>query len=286
MQQATSKSINTPFETIEVHPISGSVGAIVNGVDLSKLTDAEFDEIAQALLAHQVIFFRDQELELDAYLDFAKRWGKIALYPYMKGLVSHPEILQIVKNPTDTYAFGNAWHTDSSFLPIPPKLTMLHALEVPDTGGDTLFASLYHAYDTLSDGMRELLDGLRVLNIGDQPLQRFSEVESMSQRDPGEEKVRAHHPVIRTHPETGRKALYIGHHTVEFEGMTSDESAPLIKFLIEHATQPEFTGRFSWEPNSMAIWDNRCVLHYAIDDYFGQQRRMNRIIIEGDETPF
>ena len=286
MQQATTPLSNTAFRYLDIKPIAGSLGAEIHGIDLNNLNAEIFDEIYRAFVDNQVIFLRDQHIDLDTYLAFAKRWGKIAIYPYMNGLETHPEILQILKSETDTYAFGNAWHTDSSFLPIPPKTTMLHAIELPPAGGDTMFASLYHAYDTLSDGMKSMLAPLRAVCVGDQPIHRFTEVQGMTQRDPGEEKVRAIHPVVRTHPDTGRKALYVGHHMVHFEGMTREESAPLIDYLLAHATRPEFTCRFDWQPHSIAIWDNRCALHYAIDDYSGHRRRMNRIIIEGEEAPY
>ena len=273
-------------EHIQIQPIAGSLGAEISGVDLASLSEDEFAAIYRAFVDHQVIVFRDQALDLDAYLAFAKRWGKIAIYPYMKGLESHPEILQIVKSETDTYAFGNAWHTDSSFLPIPPKVTMLHAIEVPPAGGDTLFANQFAAYEALSEGMRNLLAPLRGLYRGDQPTKRFSEVKDMSRRDPGEELVHAYHPVVRTHPDNGRKALYVGHHLVQFEGMTGEESRPLIDFLNDHATRPEFICRVAWRPDSITIWDNRSTLHYAVDDYSGHRRRMNRIIVEAEQAPF
>jgi len=286
MQQAEAVEERTGYRHVEVRRIAGSLGAEVLGVDLTRLDDDIFDEIYRAFVEFQVIFFRDQALDLDGYLAFARRWGKIAIYPYMKGLESHPEILQIVKSETDTYAFGNVWHTDTSFVPVPPKATMLHAIDVPAAGGDTLFANQYQAYDTLSDGMKRLLAPLRALYVGDRPVYRFAEVKGMQQRDPGNEQVHTYHPIVRTHPDSGRKALYLGHHAVEIENMTRAESAPLIDFLNAHATRPEFTCRFRWRPGSIAIWDNRCTQHYAIDDYSGHVRRMNRIIIEGEEAPY
>jgi taurine dioxygenase len=286
MQQLARSTAEKPYRHLEIRRIAGSLGAEIHGVDLAALSDEAFAEIYRAFVDHQVIFFRDQAFDPDSYLAFARRWGKIAIYPYMKGLESHPEILQIVKSEQDTYAFGNAWHTDTSFAPIPPKATMLHALEVPPAGGDTLFANLYAAYETLSDGMRAMLAPLRTHCVGDRPTRRFTEVRAMARRDPGGEPVEAIHPVVRTHPDSGREALYIGHHSIRFDGMSEEESAPLLGFLLTHATRPEFTCRFSWVPGSVAIWDNRCTLHYAIDDYSGHRRRMNRIIIEGEEAPY
>ncbi len=279
-------STSDVYASLRVQPVAGSLGAEVSGVDLGALTDAQFDEIHRAFTTHQVIFIRDQELDEETYISFARRWGDIMLYPYMQGLPDHPEILQVLKEPEDTYAFGSQWHTDSSFIAIPPKATMLYALELPSAGGDTAYASMYHAYDALSDGMKQLLADLRVLNIGDQRVPRFDELSGMKQKDPGEVQTRAHHPLIRTHPESGRKALNVGAHSIEIEGLTKDESAPLLEFLYAHGTRQEFTCRFRWQEGTVGIWDNRCVQHYAIDDYQGQRRRMHRITIAGDEAPF
>lgn len=286
MAQAATTLSNKPYRFVDVQPIAGSLGAEVLSVDLARIDDEIFHEIYRALLDHQVIFFRDQKLDSDQYLAFAKRWGKIAIYPYMKGLPTHPEILEILKTEKDTYAFGNIWHTDSSFLAIPPKVTMLHSFEMPKAGGDTAFANMYKAYETLSDGMKSLITGMKAMNVGDQPVARFTELSNMQSQDPGKIQVKTIHPVVRTHPDTGRKALYVGGHTIHFDGMTKEESAPLLNYLRQHAITPEFTCRFRWAPGSMAIWDNRCTLHYAIDDYSGQRRRMHRIIIEGEEAPF
>jgi taurine dioxygenase len=209
-----------------VRPIAGSLGAELSGVDVGALTTDEFAEVHRAFVEYQVIVFRDQTLEPDAFLAFARRWGEIVRYPSMEGLSTHPEILEILKTEQDTYAFGNQWHTNSSFLAIPPKATMLYALELPFTGGDTVFANMYQAYDSLSAEMQRVLSGLRVLNIGDRKVSRVNELHRMTQQDPGKVQVRAAHPVVRTHPESRRKALFVGAHSVEFEGMTAEESAP------------------------------------------------------------
>lgn len=274
------------YRHFEIRPLAGSLGAEILGVDLADLPDEDFDEIHRAFVDHQVVFFRDQSLDEDQYVAFAKRWGDIMLYPYMQGLPSHPEILQVLKEAGDTYAFGNQWHTDSSFIAIPPKATMLYALELPPAGGDTGYASMYSAYETLSDGMKNMLAGMRVLNVGDQKVPRFTELSGMKQQDPGDVQVRAYHPIIRTHPESGRKALNVGAHSVELEGMTAEESTPILDYLKHHGTRQEFTCRFRWEVGSIAIWDNRCVQHYAIDDYHGHRRRMHRITIAGEEAPY
>jgi taurine dioxygenase len=277
---------DAPYRFLDVQPVAGSLGAEIFGVQLNELTNESFAEVHRAFVEHQVIFFRDQSLDPDTYLEFGRRWGEIMLYPYMQGVPSHPEILEILKTELDTYTFGNQWHTDSSFLEIPPKLTMLYALELPPAGGDTGYANMYDAYESLSDGMKRMLSDLKVLNVGDQKVPRFKELHGMKQQDPGDVQVSDVHPVVRTHPESARKALYIGAHSVQFEGMTEDESTPLLTYLKAHGTRPEFTCRFRWQPGSVGIWDNRCVQHYAIDDYPGQRRRMHRITIAGEERPY
>ena len=163
---------------------------------------------------------------------------------------------------------------------------MLYALEVPPAGGDTMFANMYAAYETLSPAMRAFLDSLKALNVSQRELAFFSGIKSMEQKDPGEMVVSTLHPVARTHPDSGRKSLFVGHRIEQFEGFSAEESAPLISFLRHHAVRPEFTCRFRWQAGSLAIWDNRCTQHYAVDDYVGHRRRMHRITIKGEEAPF
>ena len=282
-----------PFETITVTPIAGALGAEIGGVDLSQpLDDRVFGEIQRAWLENNVVFFRDQDMTPQQYLAFAKRWGDIHLHPYMKGLDDMPEIFEIIKKEGDTLNFGNRWHSDQMFCPEPAKATMLYAKETPDYGGDTMFSNLYLAYENLSDGMKAMLAKLKTFNSGDAKYggksraERYAQGGSMADKvRPPNEDIDSEHPLIRTHPETGRKALYIGSHTRRFADMTEEESEPLRKFLMAQARRPEFTCRFDWKPGSLAIWDNRCCQHYAVNDYHGQRRRMHRITIKGD-TPF
>ena len=274
------------YKNITVKPIAGSLGAEILDVDLKKLNEETFSEIYSAFVDYQVIFFREQSLTSDEYLAFGKRWGEIHHYPYMKGLDSHPEILEILKTENDTYAFGNVWHSDGSFTEIPPKATMLYSLEIPPAGGDTLFSNMYEAYNTLSDGMKKTLLSTRGLNVGDQPLASFSGAKSMNQKDPGKTQVRTYHPAVRTHPDSKKISLYVGRHTIELESFTKNESTPILNYLKNHAIIPEFTCRFTWREGSIAIWDNRCTQHYAIDDYAGHRRRMHRITIMGEESPY
>lgn len=276
------------YNNFKVQPLAGALGAEILDIDLNKINDSIFEEIYKAFVDYQVIGIPNQNLTPDEYLTFGRRWGEIHHYPYMKGLESHPEILEILKTETDTYAFGNVWHSDGSFTEIPPKATMLYAQELPPAGGDTLFADMYQAYDTLSDKMKNILGSVNGLYVGDQPLKlgNFSGAKSMKQQDPGKTKVHTHHPIIRTHPDSKNKALYIGGHAVEIEGMTKEESTPILNYLKAHSTRPEFICRFKWSPGAIAIWDNRCTQHYAVDDYSGFRRRMHRITILGEEAPY
>lgn len=290
------------YNRISVKPIAGALGAEISGVDLVQLDDETFNEIIDAWHAHLVVFFRDQRLSPDQQLTFSKRFGEIHYHPYMKGMESHPEILEIIKEEGDTKSFGSVWHTDQMFNPKPAKATILYAKETPDAGGDTMFANGYLAYEALSDSMKALCGTLKTWNVGDrQKLQAGDHQNVGAGRDerykgnpkmaakvqppPKDLQTESAHPLVRTHPETGRKALYIGNHTHNLAGFEEKEAKPLLDYLKAHAVQPEMTCRFAWQPASMAIWDNRCTQHLALNDYHGKRRRMHRITIAGDE-PF
>lgn len=282
------------YQHITVEPIAGALGAEIGNVDLAADNpESVYGEIHRALLENQVIFFRDQDISPEQHLAFARRWGDLHRHPFMKSMDEYPDILEIKKLPTDKKNFGGGWHSDQMFAPKPAMGTILYAKQTPSAGGDTLFANMYNAYDALSDGMKLMIDNLKAVSSGDNfPTVGKSRKEvagdnsSMTVVDPPKEmKTINAHPVVRTHPETGRKALYAGAHWRYFEGMTPEESAPLMSFLREHSTRPEFTCRFRWEPGSIAFWDNRCTQHFAIDDYPGETRVMHRITVCGDE-PF
>ena len=283
------------YQHITVTPIAGSLGAEIGNVDLAADNpEGVYSEIHRALLENLVIFFRDQNITPDQQLAFARRWGDLHQHPFMKGMEDYPDILEIKKLPTDKKNFGGGWHSDQMFAPKPAMGTILLARETPDAGGDTLFANMYDAYDALSDGMKKMLDGMKAVSSGDNFKQDggksrkevYGKYHTMQVRDPDpKERTTNAHPVVRTHPETGRKALYAGGHWRHFEGMTEAESEPLMTFLREHSTRPEFTCRFRWRPGSIAFWDNRCTQHFAIDDYPGKTRVMHRITVCGDE-PF
>jgi taurine dioxygenase len=287
------------YRRIEVKPIAGALGAEIGRVNLGRLDDETFKEIKAAWLEHLVVFFRDQNITPEQQIAFARRFGEIHHHPFMKGMDEHPDILEIIKEEGDTKAFGEVWHTDQAFNPKPAMATILYAKETPDAGGDTLFANMYMAYDTLSEPMRTLLDGVKTWNVGDRKKLmdgekagitregRYAGNEKMSAklRDPGALVTEAAHPLVRTHPETGRKALYISNHTQTLQGFKNAEARPIIDYLRAHAVEPEFTCRLRWEVGSLAIWDNRCTQHRALNDYPGKRRRMHRITIAGD-APF
>lgn len=274
--------------SLTVIPASGSVGAEIGGVDLSRdLDDDVVAEIRRIWLAHGVVFFRGQDLSPERFLAFARRIGEPAEYPFVPGIDGHPEIIAVIKLPHETVNFGGIWHSDTTYLQQPPMATMLLAREVPPAGGDTLYADQYAAYEALSPAMRELLDPLRAVNSS--ALADVSKTREDRRRDAGtdaDDRVyEAVHPVVRTHPETGRRALYVNvAHTVRFEGMTEQESRPLLQFLFQHQVRPELTCRFRWQVGSLALWDNRCVQHNPVNDYHGHRRVMHRITLQGD-TP-
>jgi taurine dioxygenase len=272
---------------MRVHPIAGAIGAEILGIDLGEeLDDAAIAAIRRAWLAHCVIFFRDQPLPPARFLAFAKRLGKVIEYPFIKGLEEFPEIIPVVKLENEKTNFGGIWHSDTSYLEVPPMATMLIAREVPPHGGDTIFANTYLAYDTLSEGMKRLLGSLIAVNSSakaDVSRTREDRVRDSAKAGAKKEYV-GEHPVVRTHPETGRKALYINvAHTLHFKDMTIEESRPILDFLFQHQTRPEFTCRFSWRVGSIALWDNRCALHNPVNDYHGYRRVMHRVTLAGDK---
>jgi taurine dioxygenase len=272
-------NLTAPFV---VRRMAGAIGAEIGGVKLRPdLPDGVIAELRRLWLEHLVLFFRDQELMPKELAAVARRFGEVVHYPFLKGLDEAPEVIEVAKLEHEAVNFGGLWHTDTAYLAEPPMATMLIAREVPPHGGDTLFASSYAAYDALSDGMKQMLAPLRAVNSSS----KAEKSRTREDRGAGEApRVReAEHPVVRTHPETGRKALYVnGGHTLRFVGMTEAESAPFLEFLFAHQVRPEFTCRFHWEPGSTAFWDNRCALHNPINDYHGFRRIMHRVTLAGD----
>lgn len=270
---------------MQVKQVAGALGALISGVDLRDDLGAErIAQIRQALLDHQVIFFRDQTLTPAQYLRFARLMGEPVEYPFVKGLADFPEIIQVTKLEHERTNFGGIWHSDTAYLDHPPMGSMLLAREVPPFGGDTLFANQVLAFESLSPGMQRLLDGLVAINSSskaDVSKTREDRIGEAGREDARKEYI-AEHPVVRTHPETGRKSLYVNvAHTLRFADMTEAESAPLLQYLHQHQVRPEFTCRFSWAVGSMAFWDNRCALHNPVNDYHGYRRVMHRITLAG-----
>ena len=272
---------------IEVRPIAGSIGAEIHNVDVSQeLDDRTIGDIRKALLDHCVIFFRDQKLDVTRHKAFTRRFGEIFIHPNYKGMQADFEIVQITREPGDTKIIGEEWHADTTMAAEPPMGAILYAIEVPPYGGDTLFANQYQAYETLSDGMKKMLAGLKALHSDRKvagPRANMNAQRATKVREDADwrETVSAH-PVVATHPETGRKLLYVNHsYTYCFEGMTEAESKPLLDYLLEHGHRPEFTCRFRWATGSIAFWDNRVCKHLAIHDAGPFRRVMRRTQIAG-----
>lgn len=283
--QVLSTQESPAYRTITVSPIAGALGAEIGGVDLSvDLDDEVVAEIRAAWLKHLVVFFRDQPISDEQFVKLAKRFGPIGAYPLVPGIPGHPEIIAVLKEPHETVNFGGIWHSDTTYLERPPMSTMLLAREIPPYGGDTLFANQYAAYEALSPRLQELLVGLRGINSSaraDVSKTREDRIKGLEGVEPQD--FESCHPVVRTHPETGRKALYVNTaHTARFEGMTEEESAALLGFLYAHQVRPEFTCRFQWRVGSLAMWDNRCAQHNPVNDYHGHRRLLHRITLEGD----
>ena len=272
---------------MRVEPIAGALGAEISGVDLSEdLPNEVVAEIRAAWLEHLVVFFRDQPISDDRFVAFARRIGAIGHYPFVPGIDGHPEIIAVLKEPYETVNFGGIWHSDTAYLDRPPTGTLLLAREIPPVGGDTLFANQYQAFETLSPAMQELLLPLRAINssaMADVSKTREDRLKGQDLDGEAGRDYEASHPVVRTHPETGRKALYVNvAHTARFDGMTTDESRGLLQFLFHHQVKPELTCRFQWEVGSLAMWDNRCAQHNPINDYHGHRRLLHRITLDGD----
>ena len=278
------------YQTITVLPVSGALGAEIHGVDLAQeLDDEQFAEIRQTFHDFGVIFFRDQTLTPEQHIAFAERWGAININRFFAAVDGYPMIAQVLKEPDQKKNIGGGWHTDHSYDLAPALGSVLYAHEVPPTGGDTMFANMYLAYETLSEGLQATLEGLRAVHssrhvFGDKAARYSDPNNDITGRigNPELATQDAIHPVIIRHPDTGRKALYVNPgFTLRFDGWTDEESASLLQYLYKHAVRPEHTCRFQWGKGSMALWDNRATWHYALNDYHGHRRLMHRITVEG-----
>lgn len=274
------------MDGMTIRKVAGALGAEIDGVDLSgPLSDATIAAIRRALVEHQVIFFSDQSLTPEQQVAFGRRFGPLNIHPYVAGMADHPEVMEIIKEPSDKLNFGGGWHSDMSFLETPAIGSILHAVQVPDFGGDTLFASQAAAFEALSPGLRATLEGLNAIHSAEREYAptgpSAQKRESMKISDAEGLAGRFSHPMVKVHPETGRKALYVNPaFTMNIEGWTRRESRPLLDYLFEHSRKEAFTCRLRWRPGAVAFWDNRSVWHYALNDYPGQRRHMRRVTVD------
>jgi len=277
------------FQHIEVRPVAGALGAEVFGADLSKpLSNAQADEIHQAFLDNLVLFFRDQQLDPERLVQVASMFGVPNDYPFAKGMEGHPKITPLVKNAEDRANFGGGgFHADTTYLEKVPVATMLYGVEVPPAGGDTLFANMYLAYETLSDGMKAMLEPLFGISsagagrLGGRKQVMNAKSKGVQLQNMDKLSMEAEHPVVRVHEQTGRKALFVNYiHTLKFKGWMEAESEPVLQYLFNHLKRPEFTARLKWEAGTLAVWDNLASQHYAINDYDGHRRVMWRVTLE------
>jgi len=276
------------YHTIEVRPIAGALGAEIHGIDLAQGPSQEqFAEIQSAFHAYGVIFFRKQHLTPEEHLAFAERWGAININRFFTAVDGYPMIAEVRKEPDQKNNIGGGWHTDHSYDAVPALGSMLYAREVPVSGGDTMFANMSLAYETLSAGLKQTLGDLKAVHSSLHvfgPNARYLRETDLKGRigHPELATQDAVHPVIIRHPDTGRRTLYVNPgFTVRFDGWTDEESRPLLDYLYRHAARPEFTCRFHWQQGSLAFWDNRATWHYALNDYQGQRRLLHRITVEG-----
>jgi len=276
---------------MDIQPLAGALGAEIRGIDLTRLDGAGWDKLHRAFLDHAVLAIRDQKLEPADIMKVGAHFGEPCHYPFVTGMEGFPFIFEVVKAEDEKTNFGGNWHSDTTYLTQPPLATLLYAVETPSHGGDTLFASTRAAYDALSGGMRKMVDSLIGVNsaglkYGGGRSQMHSKIGNMKVHDTEKaEEYESEHPVARTHPETGKKALYVSRsHTIRFRDMTEEESRPIVEWLQSHITRPEFTCRVRWEPGTLTVWDNRCTVHNAVNDYHGQRRRMRRLTV-GAQIP-
>jgi taurine dioxygenase len=268
------------FDRFEVRPIGATIGAEIHGIDLAKLDDATFEELRAAWLAYKVVFFRDQKLGAEQQMRFAGRFGELEAHPFLEANQRHDEIVRFEKGE-DAVGYENLWHSDVSWRERPALASVLRAIEVPSNAGDTLFSDMTAAYDGLADELKQRIDGLFAVHDFTHSFGRALDAETLAEKQKEFPAVR--HPIVRTHPETGRKILYVNSIFVShIDGVEPAESRYLLDLLCRQATVPEFQCRFRWQNDSVAFWDNRAVQHYAASDYWPDRRVMERVAIIGD----
>lgn len=268
------------FNRIMVEPVTGSIGAEISGVDLRELDDELIAELQQAWLDHKVLFFRDQDLTHEQHLAYGRAFGELEIHPFSPHVEGHPEILYIESTP-DKFIAAETWHSDVTFRECPPLGSILLGRVIPPYGGDTCWANMELAYDLLPDDLKEEIDGLYAVHSYVKAFGRGMSDEELAQAY--EKYPDQKHPLVRTHPVTGAKSLFMARNfMLTIDGMTADESRDLRYRLYEQSTIPEIQVRFRWRPNSIAQWDNRCTQHYAVPDHGGQHRRVERVTLIGD----
>ena len=283
------------MSTFDLQPMAATFGAEISGLDVRVMDAASEAVVKKAMDEHRVLVLRNQSLTPDEQKEFSRRFGELFKVPYVKPLVDHPDVIAVLKEADEikVSTFGSWWHSDFSYLEAPPVYSILHALELPPAGGDTLFADMAAAYDALSDGMRHMLDPLEVMHSGHIYGTRLADTGTQG-RARGVEISTGHaeadvervHPLVRLHGPTGRKALFASPtYTTRFAGMTPDESQPLLDFLYAHCSQPQFTQRQRWRPGDLLMWDNRAVVHLAVNDYDGHRRLLHRTTV-ASERPY
>ena len=275
--------------SLTVEPVAGALGASVTGLDLRYVREAtELDGLRRALADHLVVFLPDQDLTLDDLERITDLLGGRDVTPFVEPLEDRPYVIRVIKEPDDVLNFANAWHSDLSYLPAPPAYTLLHAWEVPDHGGDTVWSNQYLAYETLSGGLRDTLRGLQAVHSAGMAygtgglLDKYKDYTSMAIAPSPDAYAEHTHPVVTVHPVTGREALYVNPvYTTRFEGWSKEESAALLEHLHRHSINENFTCRLRWSVKTLAIWDNRCTMHNALNDYSGVRREMYRTSVKG-----
>ena len=290
------------YRSIEAKPLAAALGAEILGVNVATLADTQCEEIQHALFRHKMIFFRAQKLTHAEHEAFSLRFGSFAVDAYTQGVPGHRNVHPLIKEADDPskMVFGEGWHTDSPFLPEPPAITILRSIQVPPFGGDTTFANSALAYAMLSDAYRAMIQGLRVrfsmrdvlksaqeaVEVSDSPIGRLAatkDAERLSD-DLRRKILGSAHPMVRTHPVSGEKALYVDSaYAIGIEGMLPEESAPILSYLVEHITQPAFSCRLRWEPDMVVLWDNRLCVHQAYNDYQGYRRELYRTTVAGEK---
>jgi taurine dioxygenase len=277
---------------LTVEAVAGALGATVTGLDLTAVSEpSQLDGLRHALADHLVVFLPDQRLDLDGLERVTDLLGGRDVTPFVDPLEDRPYVIRVIKEPTDVLNFANAWHSDLSYLPEPPAYTLLHAWQVPSHGGDTLWSNQYLAYESLSPGLRSTLDGLEVVHSAGLAygtgglLDRVQDLTSMAIAPSAEAYAERVHPAVLLHPVTGRRALFVNPiYTVRFKGWTKDESQTLLEHLYRWSVNENFTCRLRWSVHTLAIWDNRCTMHNALNDYAGERREMYRTSVKGS-TP-